>query len=68
LVRRVLAFLEDELANGDETVKNLVAVSFVDNVVPFEPSAAAFIATWPPGLKAEADRQRDWRQVEPKPD
>jgi len=65
LVRRVLAFLEDELAHGDEMVQNLVAVSFVENVGPFERSTAGFIATWPPGLKAEADRQREWRQIVP---
>lgn len=60
LVRRCLAFLESALTNGDEKTNNLVAVSFVENVGPWDKEKSGFIETWPTGLRAEARRQ-GWR-------
>jgi hypothetical protein len=61
LVRRALAFLDNALREGDDAVQNLVGVSFVENVGPWDPNQAHFIASWPDGLRLEAEQQRDWR-------
>jgi hypothetical protein len=61
LVDRCLEFLELALATGDEYVENLVAVSFVENVGPWDPEQRRFIRSWPRRLRKEARRQRDWR-------
>jgi hypothetical protein len=61
VVERTLEFLEQAWVDGDEEVRNLVAVSFVENVQPWDPSRRRFIESWPPGLRAEAERQRNWR-------
>lgn len=61
LVQRALAFLDDALRNGDDMVANLVCVSFVENVSPWDPDQAQFIASWPDALRLEAEQQRDWR-------
>jgi hypothetical protein len=58
LVDRSLALLDGALRDGDEKVKNVVAVSFVENVGPWEESKQPFVRTWPPTLRREADRQR----------
>jgi hypothetical protein len=60
VVVRALTFLETALAEGDREVKELVAVSFVENIGPWDPSMAEFVETWPSGLQAEAVRQRRW--------
>ena len=59
--QRSLAFLDRALREGDEYVQNLVAVSFVENVGPWEPTHREFITSWPDALRAEAERQRDWK-------
>jgi hypothetical protein len=61
LVRRILDFLAAEMESGDELVENLVAVSFVENVGPWDDSIREFIATWPEPLWEAARRQRDWK-------
>jgi hypothetical protein len=61
LVRRALAFLDHALREGDDMVQNLVGVSFVENVGPWDPDQAQFIASWPDALRVEAETQRDWR-------
>ena len=61
LVQRALAFLDAALREGDDAVQNLVGVSFVENVGPWDPNQADFIESWPDALRMEADRQRDWR-------
>lgn len=61
LVARTLRFLDEALADGDEYVENLVAVSFVGIVGPWDHDRAAFIDSWPAGLRSEAHRQRDGR-------
>lgn len=61
IVRRALAFLDEALRHGDERTKNLVAVSFVENVGPWDPQQARFIEEWPQALRDEATRQREWR-------
>jgi hypothetical protein len=45
--------------------KNLVAVSFVKNVGPWDQAAQTFIGGWPIGLREEARRQREWQPGEP---
>jgi hypothetical protein len=67
LVDRCLAFLEEALNDGDAQVRNLVQVSFVENVGPWDGDAATFIETWPPNLRKEAERQRDWKPGDPGP-
>jgi hypothetical protein len=63
-VDRSLLFLSKAIQSSDMRVENLVAVSFVENVGPRDPSVAAFIESWPAPLRAEAPRQRDWRPDE----
>jgi hypothetical protein len=61
VVSRCLSWLEHALTTGDARVKNLVAVSFVENVGPWDPEKARFIKKWPPALREEAKRQKDWK-------
>ncbi len=60
VVGECLECFDEMLRIGDNAVQNLVAVSFVENVGPGDPAQSAFIATWPEGLRLEAQRQRDW--------
>jgi hypothetical protein len=60
--QRCLEFLDHALKEGDELVQNLVAVSFVENVGPWDAEMAGFIASWPDALRSEATRQREWRR------
>ncbi|MFB4278068.1 MULTISPECIES: DUF7674 family protein [unclassified Nonomuraea] len=62
LVERCLAFLSVALHASDVRVGELVAVSFVENVGPWDPGVADFIASWPDALRAEAERQ-GWRPL-----
>ena len=61
VVRRALEFLDEALRHGDEQVDNLVSVSFVENVGPWDPAQADFIDEWPHALRDEAVRQRNWQ-------
>lgn len=61
IVNRVLDFLATEWEAGDVSVQELIAVSFVENVGPWEERQQRFISTWPRSLRAEAQRQRDWK-------
>ena len=56
LERRSLSFLDRALREGDEEVRNLVQVSFVENVGTWEPAQQAFVAAWPDALRADAER------------
>ncbi len=57
VVDRCLRFLERSARYGDEGVVNLVAVSFVENVGPWDPAMHAFISTWPARLREIAAEQ-----------
>ena len=57
-VEALLGVLDQALRNGDDRVENAVAVSFVETIGPWDPGVADFIATWPAGLRAQAERQR----------
>jgi hypothetical protein len=57
----LLAAVDKALREGDEYVENAVAVSFVENTGWWDSAMRPFIATWPDGLKAEAERQSRWR-------
>jgi len=46
------------LREGDERVENAVAVSFVEDTPWWDPDRSAFIASWSPALRAEAERWR----------
>ena len=61
LVGRCLELLEEAIRSSDELVENLVSVSFVESVGPWDDSKLDFIATWPVGLREEALRQRRWK-------
>ena len=52
-----LAFLERAAQSSDPLLENLVAVSFVENVGPWDPEAADFISGWPPRLQEMAHEQ-----------
>jgi hypothetical protein len=56
--RRVLALLEEAFGEGedDDYVSNAVSVSFVEDVGPWDPAVAEFIAGWPPRLLQDARR------------
>ncbi|WP_214415229.1 DUF7674 family protein [Sphaerisporangium fuscum] len=54
VVGRCLAFLEQAMMASDLRLRELVAVSFVENVGPWDAEVADFIASWPPALRQEA--------------
>jgi hypothetical protein len=60
-LRRLLAFVDGALRDGDEAVQNAIAVSFVEDTGWWDPAMQTFIATWPDGLRVEAERQRNHR-------
>ena len=60
LVKRTVAWLDTALREGDKDVRNLVAVSFVENVGPWSETARTFVESWPHALRVEADRQHRW--------
>ena len=59
---RIVAVFESGLRNGDEQVKNAVAVSFVEDTPWWEADRQAFIATWPKALREEVKRQKNWHR------
>jgi hypothetical protein len=59
LVDRILTFLADALAHGDEYVVNLVDVSFIENLGYCEPAMSEFIASMPAALQNSA-REQGW--------
>ena len=58
---RIVAIFERGMRDGDEGVENAVAVSFVEDTPWWDTNRQAFIDSWPPALRAEAERQRNWR-------
>ncbi|HET8930029.1 MAG TPA: hypothetical protein VFN21_05165, partial [Acidimicrobiales bacterium] len=58
LSNRISVVFDAGLRDGDETVENAVAVSFVEDTPWWSPDRADFIASWPAALRAEADRWR----------
>ena len=57
---RLLLVLDHALTEGDDFVKNAIAVSFVEDTPSWDPDKAAFMSMWPAELADEADRQRRW--------
>ena len=51
VVQRILTLLDEAAQSGDKAVTNLIAVSFVENVGPWNPRMADFIGRWPPSLR-----------------
>lgn len=58
---RIAGVYERGITEGDERVENAAAVSFVEDTPIWEPARSAFIQSWPEALRAEAERQRNWR-------
>ena len=58
---RLLTALNQGLIEGDPEVENAVAVSFVEDTGWWDQSMSAFIDSWPDGLRAEVERQREHR-------
>ena len=56
---RLLGVIDRALLLGNESVSNAIAVSFVEDSGWWDPVMQPFIASWPPGLKAEARRQQE---------
>jgi hypothetical protein len=59
-LRRLLAFVDHCLEDGDAYVENAIQVSFVEHVGALPEETPEFLATWPTGLLAERDRQLKW--------
>ena len=55
---RCLRVVATGLADGDEYVRNAVAVSFVEDTPWWDEKMYPFISAWPEALQAEADRHR----------
>ncbi|MEV0228694.1 hypothetical protein [Nonomuraea sp. NPDC050786] len=53
LVGRCLTFLAVAMKSADVRLRELVAVSFVENVGPWDPAMVDFIASWPEALRNE---------------
>lgn len=58
LLQRCLGLLKEALVTGDDRVVNAVSLSFVEDSCWWEPQVQPFIATWPPALTGEVERQR----------
>jgi hypothetical protein len=54
VVRRCLDVLEAGLGSSDERTQELISVSFVESVGPWDVDVAPFVATWPERLAREA--------------
>ena len=67
LVERCLRFLEEAMGASDNMVRNLVQVSFVENVRPWDPAMELFVGSWQALLRAEAERQCNWKPGDPGP-
>ena len=61
LMRRCLDFLDLALRTGDEQVDNAVSISFVEDTGWWDSALSDYIASWPPALVAEVERQRQER-------
>jgi hypothetical protein len=57
VTKRLLAFVDRALREGDDRVENAVCVSFIENAGAYEGETDAFLATWPAGLRDELERQ-----------
>jgi hypothetical protein len=57
----LLALLDWGIAEGDEALDNAISISFVEDSGWWEPEMDEYLATWPPALTAELQRQRDQR-------
>ncbi|WP_334520390.1 DUF7674 family protein [Micromonospora psammae] len=62
VLARCLAFLDAAMASPDPSTRELVAISFVESVGPWDPAMADFIAIWPQALAEEAAAQVGQRQ------
>lgn len=58
---RLLAVVDVALRDETDDVQNAMAVSFVEDTGCWDPAMQPFVAVWPSSLRAEAERQRDWR-------
>jgi hypothetical protein len=58
---RLLAVIDMALRDGTDDVQNAMAVSFVEDTGWWDLAMQPFIAVWPSSLRAEAERQRNWR-------
>lgn len=59
VLKRLLALVARALQHGDDDVQNAMAVSFVEGTGWWDSATQPFIATWPAGLRAEVNRQRN---------
>ncbi|WP_446210335.1 DUF7674 family protein [Micromonospora sp. IBSANI012] len=57
VLARYLAVLDAAMVSPDPSTRELVAVSFVESVGPWDPTMADFIAIWPRALAEEAAAQ-----------
>ncbi|MET7965995.1 hypothetical protein [Micromonospora sp. NPDC005305] len=57
ILARCLAFLDAAMASPDPRTRELVAVSFVESVGPWDSTMADFVAIWPQALAEEAAAQ-----------
>ena len=62
VVRRLLSLIDRAPREGTDSVTNAMAESFVEDTGWWDDEMQPFIATWPEGLKAEAENQRAWRR------
>jgi len=59
VLRRLLDVIDRALLLGNDDVSDAIAVSFVEDTGWWDPAMQPFIASWPPGLQAEARRQQE---------
>ena len=64
-VPELLAVLEHHMEAGDEEVQNVIAVSFLENLLGDDPGERAVQAALGPRLKAEFDAMENWTPDDP---
>ena len=51
---RLLAIVDQALAEGDEELADAVTSDFISGTTPWDPQMQAFVAAWPVQLRAQA--------------
>lgn len=62
VLKRCLDVVGTGMTDGDDSVRNAIGVSFVEDTPLWDAEMGPYIATWPAPLRDEAERQRNWRQ------
>lgn len=58
---RLLQVMDEGLRDGDDTVRRVISMAFVQDYGPEIAQNPSLVEAWPGALRAEAERQQPWR-------